>query len=863
MAEKNPTGTDESVAGASSISKERSAGPSKRDDALPPIWNLREGRNPYFTGREEQLAELRSGLTDRGIVVLNEEAPPVGGVGKTQLAREYAYRYADDYQVVWWVQAEESGVLHFGYTQLMTALNLLTGTEDPPRHSVDSVRDYLAGHSGWLLVLDGLDNLAVLESLLPLRRSGHVIVTTLAGSIPDTYSSLALPSFTEEESKALLKMRAPRIDDSDAEAIASQMDHNPIILNLLASYIEAVDRSPGEILDALRAKTPEAFRDAVTKEVSKGILRVLVGVMFEDIKRDNPAAWDLVTLCAFLGPHDIPLFLLNQENEILSKRLSETVHDEAALSECIRKLVDFGLFERHDDSISMHELVQEAIRDRQSDESQKAWSNAAVRLVIGVFPFRQQYDVPIPECNRLLAHALAATQFSEEAGVARESSAGLLYHVALYLHGRGALEEAKTCYLLAIAIGHKIFPAAHPTFATRINSLGVVEHELGNLKAAQECFEKSFEICEALFGPLHEAVYTAEDDAMLTMPIRNLCSVLEELGDIEAAQTAYERAMKINLEVYGWNHPLVAECANRFGRTWRRLGRLPKARNCFEKAVLAQESAEESHNADLATYINDLAIVLIETNEGPLAYERLQQALRLDRNTFSGEHPAIARDLVNLGNACRLVMRFEEAEKCYKEAMSIVESTQDPQSPQAASLLNFLGLSLLDNNKAAQARTSLEQALSINEEHFGKESMEVVRNLNNLGRALDELKAYSQAMACYRRALSIVMSTYPEDLARQASIVYRMGRSLHVQGNLDEALEHLQRAMKLDTTNHGQQHANVARDAFAIGRVLADQGDSIVAMGHLTLSLDIYENVVGKSDPRARRVRKKLDELSR
>jgi hypothetical protein len=97
---------------------------------------------------------------------------------------------------------------------------------------------------------------------------------------------------------------------------------------------------------------------------------------------------------------------------------------------------------------------------------------------------------------------------------------------------------------------------------------------------------------------------------------------------------------------------------------------------------------------------------------------------------------------------------------------------------------------------------------------------------------------------------------------RRATILYRVGRSLNKQKRFDEALVRLQQAMKIDTHAFGKQHPAVARDAFAIGCVLADMDDTVVAMGHLALALDIYEQTVGKNDPRARKVRHRLEELS-
>jgi len=833
----------------------------QRNDSLPPIWNIRERRNAHFAGREEQLAAITEHLNELGLVIINEETPPIGGVGKSQLAREYAYRHANDYQVVWWVQAEESGVLHFTYPQLLSGLSLLTGVADEPTHSVESVRTYLSEHSGWLLVLDGVYHLETLHDLLPTVRAGHIIVTAPVGAASADYPCVPLAPFGDAESAEYLSHHVPAISPEEIDAITAQIDHHPLILNLFAGFMTATKMKPGKALETLYAKTPEPMQGKVGPEVSKGMLRVLVQLILDRLKKEDRACNDLAKLCAFLAPHDIPLFLLSQENDFLSKRLAECLSSTRTREKCLATLAAFGLVEIHDDSFSMHESVQEAIRESLTRESRDAWTNAAVRLIIGVYPFQQEYPTPIPECTRLVAHSLMATQYAEEADVARESTAHLLYYTGLYLHGRGAYADAKTCYLLSITLGHRVFGAAHPSFATRINSLGIVEHQLGNLKEAKDCFEKAFEICEAVFGPLEEAVYSVEDEAMLTMPIRNLCAVLEELGDMDSAQSTYERAMKIYLQVYGWNHPMVAECANRFGRAWHHLGRLAKARNCFEKAVLAEESAAESDTTRLALYLNNLGTVLVEMEQPQLAHERFTHALRLDKQNFGDTDAVIGRDLYHLGNSNRLLQRFKEAEDCYKKALTILEASED-EDQNLPALLSHLGIVLVEKGDPAVARLHLERALGLNQERFGKDAPELVRDLTNLGRALEALEVQSQAMACFRRALGILEKTEDEEGAKHATIYYRMGRLLHTSGELAEAQTTLQKAMKIDNALYGEQNPAVARDAYAIGCVLADMDDTVVAMGHLTLALDIYENTMGKDSARARKVRRRLDELA-
>ena len=75
---------------------------------LPAIWNIPYSRNPFFLGRDGELARLRSHLQAGQTTAhaLPQAISGLGGIGKTQLALEYAYRYHQYYQAVLWARAD-------------------------------------------------------------------------------------------------------------------------------------------------------------------------------------------------------------------------------------------------------------------------------------------------------------------------------------------------------------------------------------------------------------------------------------------------------------------------------------------------------------------------------------------------------------------------------------------------------------------------------------------------------------------------------------------------------------------------------------------------------------------------------------
>src|SRR5437016_12408766 len=136
----------------------------------------------FFTGREDSLTRLRDTLTAGTTAALTQPQglSGLGGIGKTQTAIEYAYRYRAEYQAILWVRADSQGVLISEFVQIARHLDLPEKNEQDQNRIVEAVLRWLHIHTDWLLILDNAEDVAITAPFVPLASRGHILLTTRA-----------------------------------------------------------------------------------------------------------------------------------------------------------------------------------------------------------------------------------------------------------------------------------------------------------------------------------------------------------------------------------------------------------------------------------------------------------------------------------------------------------------------------------------------------------------------------------------------------------------------------------------------------------------------------------------------------------
>ena len=684
--------------------------------ALPPIWNVPHQRNPNFVGRDDLLDRIRETLTSEKAAALTA-IHGLGGVGKTQLAAEYAYRHTADYELVWWIKSEEPATLASDYAALAVALDLPQKHERDQSVIVAAVRAWLDHNAGWLLVFDNARKAQDVREYLPQNPAGHVLITSRDPSWGGVAKPFEVEVLLREDSIKFLLERTGQKDESAAGKLAEQLGDLPLALEQAGAYIETNSKPLAEYLslfekrraELLRRGQPVGYPDTVatTWEIS-----------FREVEDQSAAAGALLNLCAFLAPDDIPLPILRGGAKYLAVVLAGVVADEMLLDDAIAALRRYSLLERSEDSLSVHRLVQIVACDRLSDDERKKCAEAAVRVVNAAFPQDSDDVRTWAVCARLLPHALAAAEFAERLELAPEATGRLLNQAGLYFRGRAQYAEAKQAFERALRICEATLGPDHSTVATYVNNLGQVLQDLGDLAQARQCIERALRIDETAFGPDHPQV---------AIYVNNLGGVLKELGELAQARQCFERALRIDEAACGLDHPTVAIRVNNLGGVLKDLGELAQARQCYERALRIGEAAHGPDHPQVAIYVNNLGLVLSALGDLPQARQCYERALRIDEAVLGPNHPKVAVEVNNLGGVLKVLGDLEGARLSFERALRIREAAFGLEHPDIAISVWWLGTVREALDDPDGARRCYERALQIFLKFLGADHPNTVR----------------------------------------------------------------------------------------------------------------------------------------
>jgi hypothetical protein len=435
---------------------------------LPAIWNVPYPQNALFTGREELLTQLESTLqSGQPTALLQPQAiSGLGGIGKTQLVLEYAYRHRHEYHAVLWAQAETREALTSPYLSIARLLDLPEKDVSESERVIVAVKRWLQRQTGWLLVLDNADELTLVRDFLPPSVSGHVLLTTRAQAMGRFARRVEMDVLPTEVGALFLLRRAgllaldtafeqaEAVQRDQACAICEQLGGLPLALDQAGAYIEEMGCGQARYVQLYQQRRSELLRKrgGLVDDHPESVATTWL-LAFEQVERKNLAAADLLRLCACLAPSTIPLEIITEGARHLGEELGPAAADLLALEQAIKALRAYSLAQRDTQTgaLVVHRLVQAVIQEGMMEETRRTWKERVVRAVDAALPVVEfKHWVMYEWC---MPHAFVCARWIEQEQMRFPAAAWLLNMAGLYLSVRGRYREAKPLLQHALPTG--------------------------------------------------------------------------------------------------------------------------------------------------------------------------------------------------------------------------------------------------------------------------------------------------------------------------------------------------------------------------------------------------------------------------
>ena len=537
-------------------------------------------RNPNFTGREEVLERISNGLTNFSRVIV----VGAGGLGKSQLAFEYAHRNVSVYQCIWVVNAASKSSLERSYRRFASRTGLPSAETDAFEHVLNHVVWWLEEHARFLFILDNAEGVSNLSEYLPTGQlCGHVLINTRDAKHGIAGEEINVGVFSMEDSVAFLQKRlenTSRISSADAQSLASMLDCLPLALEQAAAYMIVNEyTSCTQYLELLEKFGLEVLNERVLTIDGDSAKTVATTwkVSIEQIPAES-AARQLFNLCAYFAPDQIPLSMLIEGHKELPLPLREVLalenkHKHNAL---VGELTRYSLISlKRDDKgnalLSMHRIIQQVMRYSLAQANDERWLSCCLNLACAVFKYGHGTFKSMVTFMQKVPHVLEIIRQFDGKSVDDEiqKKIALLCNEA----GRGfeydgKYDEALKWLRQALDSREKIVGLDHPDTATTYYNIARVYYRQGNYTDALKWYTKALTIREKVLGLDHPDTAVA---------YHYIARVYYRQGNYVDALEWYLKALVIREKVLGMEHPYTATTSNGIAEVYYRQGNYTKA----------------------------------------------------------------------------------------------------------------------------------------------------------------------------------------------------------------------------------------------------------------------------------------------
>ncbi|MCK9900379.1 FxSxx-COOH system tetratricopeptide repeat protein [Frankia sp. Cpl3] len=743
-------------------------------ERVPAVWGNVPQRNKNFTGRTYLLSELRERLGTKTTVVLPQAVYGLGGVGKTQLAMEYAYRFARDYEVVWWVSADQPGLVRAGLAALAPRLGLnvpLDRTEDAVAAVLDALRRG-EPYTRWLLIFDNADQPEDLKGVQP-QGTGHLLITSRNRRWQSVVETIEVDVFARTESLEFLQRRVPGIAPESADLLAEELGDLPLALEQAGALQAESGMTVDEYLALFAEKASQLLAENLPADYPQTVAAAW-SVSKTAVAEHNPQALELLRRCAFFGPEPIRRDFFSNGRFALDEPMRGFLSDGLLLARATRELGRYALarIDNNENTLQVHRLVQRLVREElNAAEAEKIRHD--VHLILAVAdPGNPNDPKNWPSYAELSAHATsshlvecqdpgsrdlftnivrylyasgdnevgfkeadhAITRWSEDSGPDDRHVLVMTGHKCNLLWASGEYQDAYELRRSTLERMRETLGPAHEETLALLSGHGADLRARGEFAGARVLDEESVE--------LHQEVFA---DHLLTFyALNNLSVDLGLTSDYKGALELSERNYDDRRIFFGADDSIhVVRAQATLAMDQRQAGLYPEGRRTAERAyslyreLIARGTLRELH-ADVLRAARILSVNRRKAGDFVEALALAEETYEKYTTSHPPDHPDRLYAGLNLGNALRAVNRTEESFNRINRTVSRFADALGPAHPYTYGSALNLALVRRQMGDLTEARSILDKSLAGLTDRLGQDHHYTLTCLANLATAISE-----------------------------------------------------------------------------------------------------------------------------
>jgi tetratricopeptide (TPR) repeat protein len=784
-------------------------------------------RNPYFTGRDKLLDEIYVEFEESRIV--NAQRHPITlfgglGVGKTQVATEYCWRYKAKYKWVFWIEAADQFRLLSGFEAIAGLVHCEIGQTGPsPEKSARAVREWLRTNRDWLLVIDNFESNAGMKKYMPALESlgDTLIITNNEKNEGFEGECIEVMTLSPQESVLLLLSHAKFNNGGpEVEAEAMRIVDSLACLPLAIEQAAAVIRFTGNIFAYY-----ETYRTNLLSRQQSEVYDSMPPTWNVSFQYLSCTTISLLECLAFLDPDDVQVDFLKAGRHAVGGDLEIIIEDDLTLREHLERLHKFSLIRIWEDGrrISIHRLLQVAVKSNLEATARHSFVSKVIRMGACCFPEGNEKvsrTICNANCTQVKACLMHSQSFDLDMNIESDDYVdwnNLVARVATYLLDDGYILDAQQLRSLQLNVHETILGQRHPHTLSSMTVLAEICGKVGQFEDGIRLAEEALSIRKAVFG-------LDQIETLWNMSI--LATLYHDAGRVHSEAEQCEALLEAERDILGPHNFNTLKTMSQLGWAYHVIGRNADSADLLEQAghLWGKYCGPEGLQAQM-TYRN-IAAAYIELGQWEKASEICKESAAILKANLGPDHPEtiVAAEIQAAANFCS--GKAEEAAELLEETLERYQRLLGPQHPQTLTTITNLSLAYIDIGRTAEAIHRLEETLKVQRKLLGDEDLHTLWSMHGVALAYERCGEYSKALEAFEETFSIRKRILGLGHVDTLRTMYGLASAYMGLSNYNIAIKLLEEVLEMRRQVLQPNHPDITRTATSLMQARERQGQT-------------------------------------